>query len=61
MTELIKGQTTKVFQNYPVPQREVCKISIDFEFMNSWLLHVHVNAEYTRHVDVKCKEYYHND
>ena len=25
MTEVMKGQKTKVFQNYPVPQREVCK------------------------------------
>ena len=34
MTEIIKGQKTKVFQNYPVPQREVCKISIYSEFVN---------------------------
>ena len=34
MTEIIKGQKTKVFQSYPVPQREVCKFPLT---LNSWL------------------------
>ncbi|KAL9968021.1 hypothetical protein ACROYT_G026346 [Oculina patagonica] len=35
MTELIKGQKTKVFQNYPVPQRESMSFSVVYKIGRS--------------------------
>lgn len=35
MTELMKGQTTKVFQNYPVPQRESMSFSVVYKIARS--------------------------
>ena len=40
MTELLKGQKTKVFQNCPIPQREVKKNNFCYEFCYITLPHM---------------------